>query len=78
MKQAKRVQMTAVVTTTKTSGALDEIVIGDWLHLELMDEAIGHYFLRVGQYTFDVIVPHTGTSIETRLQCAPLSEEEAR
>lgn len=36
----------------------DELVVGDWLHIEQMDDR--RYWMRVGDYRIDVFIPAKG------------------
>ena len=45
----------------------DEIVLGDWLHVEQMD--VDHYWLRLGEKTYNVVIdPRTGNAKSVRRQ----------
>ncbi len=68
MKEKKKRQMTLISTSNTKDGVLDEIIVGDWFHLELMDEKIGHYWLRLGDRTYTVLIPHTGEDVKVNPQ----------
>lgn len=42
-------------------GGFDEIVVGDWLHIERMDRRV--YWMRLGQREADIEIDHSGQPI---------------
>lgn len=68
MKKSKRsdwrVQGVKTEADVKPLGAFDEIVVGDWLHVEMMDN--GSAFVRLGSTCFWVNVKRGITYIEQR------------
>lgn len=38
----------------RQTAVLDEVVIGDWLHIEMMNDKPEHYWMRLGERRFNV------------------------
>lgn len=39
----------------ENEGAFDELVVGDWIHLEQMDKRV--WWMRLGDREFDIVIP---------------------